>query len=79
MGIWNPKCPYKRNRTRIYLNTLIDQSLSSDVLKYLESQHAMQRLGKAHEVASLALWLASDEASFATGTYYPIDGGYLAK
>jgi hypothetical protein len=24
-------------------------------------------------------WLASDGASFATGTYYPIDGGYLAR
>jgi hypothetical protein len=25
------------------------------------------------------LWLASDKASFATGGYYPIEGGYLAK
>lgn len=58
---------------------LVDDNLPSDVLKYLETQHAMQRLGKAEEVASLVLWLASDESSFATGTYYPIDGGYLAK
>lgn len=58
---------------------LVDDNLPAEVLKYLETQHAMQRLGKSEEVASLALWLASDEASFATGTYYPIDGGYLAK
>ena len=25
------------------------------------------------------LWLASPAASFATGSYYPIDGGYLAR
>lgn len=58
---------------------LVDDNLTTEVLKYLETQHAMQRLGKAEEVASLALWLASDESSFATGAYYPIDGGYLAK
>lgn len=58
---------------------LVDDNLTPEVLKYLETQHAMQRLGKAEEVASLALWLASDESSFATGAYYPIDGGYLAK
>lgn len=58
---------------------LVDNALDKDTLKYLESQHAMQRLGKAEEVASLVLWLASDGASFATGGYYPVDGGYLAK
>lgn len=58
---------------------LVDDNLTPEVLKFLETQHAMQRLGTAAEVASLTLWLASDEASFATGTYYPIDGGYLAK
>ncbi|HLV51965.1 MAG TPA: SDR family oxidoreductase [Flavobacterium sp.] len=58
---------------------LVEKSLDADSLKYLESQHAMQRLGKAEEVASLVLWLASDQSSFATGTYYPVDGGYLAK
>ncbi|RRJ91922.1 SDR family oxidoreductase [Paenimyroides tangerinum] len=58
---------------------LVDDNLTPDVLNFLKSQHAMQRLGTSEEVASLALWLASDEASFATGTYYPIDGGYLAK
>lgn len=58
---------------------LVDNALDKDTLNYLESQHAVQRLGKAEEVASLVLWLASDGASFATGGYYPVDGGYLAK
>jgi hypothetical protein len=30
-------------------------------------------------VAELVVWLSSGKASFATGAYYPIDGGYLAQ
>ncbi len=41
--------------------------------------HPMGRLGKVPEVASLALFLASDSASFITGTYIPVDGGYTAR
>lgn len=58
---------------------LIDKELDDQVQKDLASQHAFQRLGKPQEVAELALWLASEKSSFATGGYYPIDGGYLAK
>jgi 2-dehydro-3-deoxy-L-rhamnonate dehydrogenase (NAD+) len=58
---------------------LLDKSLDQPVLDYLASQHALQRLGEPEEVAELVAWLASDGASFATGTYYPIDGGYLAR
>jgi NAD(P)-dependent dehydrogenase (short-subunit alcohol dehydrogenase family) len=58
---------------------LLDQNLDQATLDYLASQHALQRLGEPEEVAELVAWLASDGASFATGTYYPIDGGYLAR
>lgn len=58
---------------------LVDNALTPEVLQYLESQHAVQRLGEPEEVAELVAWLASDGASFATGAYYPIDGGYLAR
>lgn len=58
---------------------LVNDAMDKDALHYLETQHAMQRLGKAEEVAELVLWLSSDKSSFATGAYYPIDGGYLAK
>lgn len=58
---------------------LIDNSLDKETISFLESQHAFQRLGTPMEVAELVLWLASDKSSFATGTYFPIDGGYLAK
>jgi NAD(P)-dependent dehydrogenase (short-subunit alcohol dehydrogenase family) len=36
-------------------------------------------LGKSEEVAELILWLASPKASFVTGAYYNVDGGYLAQ
>jgi NAD(P)-dependent dehydrogenase (short-subunit alcohol dehydrogenase family) len=44
----------------------------------LVAAHPIGRLGRAEEVAELVAWLSSDRASFATGAYYPIDGGYLA-
>jgi NAD(P)-dependent dehydrogenase (short-subunit alcohol dehydrogenase family) len=44
----------------------------------LIAAHALGRLGRPEEVAELITWLASDRASFATGGFYPVDGGYLA-
>jgi len=41
--------------------------------------HPIGRLGRPEEVAELVLWLSSQKASFITGSYYPIDGGYLAR
>jgi len=45
----------------------------------LVSLHPMGRLGEAKEVAEAVIWLSSQKASFITGAYYPIDGGYLAR
>jgi NAD(P)-dependent dehydrogenase (short-subunit alcohol dehydrogenase family) len=39
----------------------------------------MKRLGKPEDIASLALFLVSDEASWITGSAYTIDGGILVK
>ncbi|GAA2165766.1 SDR family NAD(P)-dependent oxidoreductase [Actinomadura napierensis] len=39
----------------------------------------MNRWGLASELAAAALFLASDEASFVTGTALPVDGGYVAR
>lgn len=58
---------------------LVDNAMDEETKNYLASQHAMQRLGKPEEIAEMVLWLASDKASFATGAYFPVDGGYLAK
>ena len=62
-----------------YIKTPLLDVLDEPTTQYLVSLHPMGRLGKAEEVAELVLWLASDKASFVTGSYYPVDGGYLAQ
>ncbi|WP_442905868.1 SDR family oxidoreductase [Kaistella sp.] len=47
-------------------------------MKFIESKHAFGRLGHREEVAAMCMFLASDQASFDNGSYYPVDGGYLA-
>ena len=47
------------------------------VLQELSSYQPMGRMGTPEEVAYLALYLCSDEASFVTGQAYPLDGGVL--
>ena len=43
-----------------------------------EERIPMGRYGKPHEIASVAIFLASDDASFVTGHSMAVDGGYLA-
>ena len=47
------------------------------VLQELSDYQPMGRMGTPEEVAYLALYLCSDEASFVTGQAYPLDGGVL--
>jgi NAD(P)-dependent dehydrogenase (short-subunit alcohol dehydrogenase family) len=48
-------------------------------VKRITGLHPIGRLGLPEEVAELVIWLSSDRASFVTGAYYPVDGGYLAQ
>ncbi len=41
----------------------------------LEARAPMNRMGRPEEIANAILWLASDEASFATGSVLTVDGG----
>ncbi|ARO14612.1 3-hydroxybutyrate dehydrogenase [Ketogulonicigenium robustum] len=58
---------------------LLDANSDDATRTFLGSQHALNRLGQPEEVAALTLFLLSDHASFITGSYHLVDGGYTAK
>jgi NAD(P)-dependent dehydrogenase (short-subunit alcohol dehydrogenase family) len=62
-----------------FIETPLLNVLDAEMKKQLATLHPIGRLGKSEEVAELIFWLASDKASFVTGSYYPVDGGYLAR
>jgi 2-keto-3-deoxy-L-fuconate dehydrogenase len=48
-----------------------------EMFEKLSKTQPIGRMGQPEEVANLALFLCSDEASFITGCDYPIDGGFI--
>ena len=48
-----------------------------EMFQKLSQSQPVGRMGEPHEVAKLALFLCSDQASFITGVDYPIDGGFF--
>lgn len=62
-----------------YIDTPLLGAFSAETKAGLVALHPIGRLGKSEEVAELVIWLSSEKASFVTGSYYPVDGGYLAR
>jgi len=64
-----------------FIKTPLISSLEQnpDVYNMLVSLHPIGRLGEAEEVAELVVWLSSPKASFVSGAYIPVDGGYLTR
>lgn len=84
-------CAHRRNGVRcnsihpVYTDTpMVEQMLaeSRQPEKMLDAMKAMiplGRLGTPEELAAMAVYLASDEARFVTGTEFVFDGGYTAN
>ncbi|HEX6131221.1 MAG TPA: SDR family oxidoreductase, partial [Actinomycetota bacterium] len=52
--------------------------LNEEIVKAVTPLHPIGRIGTAEEVAAVVAFLASDEASFVSGSYYMVDGAYTA-
>lgn len=62
---------------------MLNRSLSraedpTEARAYSQNRHALQRFGRAEEIANGVIYLLSDEASFNTGSVVTIDGGWRA-
>ena len=73
----NAVAPGTINTERV--KRLPEEPGGSEYVEAIKKAHPMGRLGEPEEIANAILFLASDEASFITGTVLPVDGGYLAR
>src|SRR5690625_7094041 len=58
-----------------YIGTEMVRAVREDVLEKIVASIPVRRLGEPEEIASIVSWLASDEAGFATGADFSVNGG----
>jgi NAD(P)-dependent dehydrogenase (short-subunit alcohol dehydrogenase family) len=62
-----------------YIKTPLLENVPAEALPALAAQHPMGRLGEPEEVSALVCFLLSSRASFITGSYHLVDGGFTAQ
>lgn len=62
-----------------FIATPLLDALDENMKAAVAALHPLKRLGRSEEVAALVCFLASDEATFITGSYHLVDGGYTAQ
>ena len=54
------------------------ESLAEEALSNVAKKYPMKSVGSTYDVAQMAVFLASDESRWITGTVFPVDGGFTA-
>jgi acetoacetyl-CoA reductase len=58
-----------------YIGTEMVRAIRQDVLDKIVATIPVKRLGMPEEIASMVAWVASEEAGFATGADFSVNGG----